>query len=89
MVGRSINDAPGSSPGALRRHETARKPYATFLAAKAGDFVIITVNNNQLPILKMLLMPVFVFAGQLINEVGAEITHSDLVKLHATRTRVS
>jgi len=59
-----------------------------FLAAKAGDFITITVNDNQLPVLKMLLMPVFVLASSLIKEVGTEITHSDLVKRHATRACV-
>jgi hypothetical protein len=59
-----------------------------FLAAKAGDFITITVNDNQLPVLKMLLMPMFMLASSLINEVDTELAHSDLVKRHTTRARV-
>jgi hypothetical protein len=71
---------PPKPPGAGR---------AAFLAAKAGDFIAVMVNDNQLPVLKMLLMPVFMLASAMINEVSTEIAHSDLVKRHTTGARVS
>jgi len=77
---RSTKCSEDSSRDALEQTSV----YVSYLAAKAGNLISITINDNQLPILKMLLMPVFVLTCSVVRVIGAQIATGDLVECHAT-----